>query len=487
MPEPWGSGNQDVTRIIPVRTRVQRKDLAAIVGAPVTTKLRESRPLDRLESVRAPIGFAIAVIGAAVTAAPQSNSFRELAASFTLTWVGLLFTAWHRDYGVFSASSVYLIVFGLFHGGLLVAIALVGEGAYVAHDNSWITPENLKAPAAIVSVAMVAFGVGAHFAPKIPLDRAAVSGIDAVSRLAIAGKLILTVGLLLSGVAVLAGGGPSVLASNYDAFTAASSGRQFAVGLGFVMTGCGLLICAGDEDRLWGWGVFAVLAIVGLPLGLRGPFMFPAAAFIVIEARRRRIPSLTLVPAAIALLTLTSVLRQTRAGGLRALLDLHGVAFAPMQGLAEMGSSIRTVMFVRDWMATGLPPQHGITLVAPIVRMFERLTGTSTTDLDYRLFNVEMLNRAGPFGGSPVAEGLRNGGVPFAICLMLVLGLIVGALNKLPNGPLASAAVILFLTPLLVNTRNGFASVPAQWIIGSVVFYLVLYWPRKRVRSTHGG
>lgn len=447
-------------------------------------------PLVKARSARVPIGFSIAIFGAALTWLPATSNMPRLALAFVITLVGLLVAMWHEDRGAVSATSVYLIVFSSFHGGLIVATALIGSAAYVGlDDNSWISVDNLKSSVEIVALTMVAFGLGAQCAPRISVDQSPANADLIRERLAIAGKILIPIGLILTGRTVLVGG-LGILASGYNDFFAASAGRQFAYGIGFVMTGCGLLICSGGANRRFGWIIFGILALIALPIGLRGPLLFPAAAFVVVEARRRRISWVTVLPAIIGLLTLTSVLRQTRTEGIRALFDLKGVGFAPIQGLAEMGYTIRPVYIVRDWMAAGLPPWHGISLIAPILRTFERFTGSlpANPDLDFRLFNVEIFNRAGPIGGSPVAEGLRNGGIPFAIGLLFVLGLVIGTLDKLPSSPAGSAGVVLYLAPLLAQTRNGFASVPAQWIIATIVMFLVLRWPaKKELGSSRGG
>lgn len=421
-------------------------------------------------------GFVVAIIGASFTSLPATRTMDSLAAGFMITWVGVLISCRHSKFGSVGASSAYLVVFGLFHGGLVIATSLVDEAAFVGlSDNSWITASNLKPSVEIVTWCMLAFTVGSRLAPRIRVNESPEHELLVRTRLTLVGKILVPVGLLLVGKTVLSGGF-GIITSGYGEFFAAAAGRQFAFGISFVMTGCGLLISSGGRDRRLGWIIFSLLALVALPIGLRGPLLFPAIAFAIVEGRQRRITWAAIAPVLAAVLILTSVLRQTRLGGIRALIDFKGVALAPIQGVSEMGYSIRPVVVVREWMAAGLDPQYGITLVAPVIRVFERLTGTApaNSDVDFRLFNVEVFTRVGPIGGSPVAEGLRNGGVIFAVLLLFALGMVFGAIDNLPHTPIASAAVVLILTPLLINARNSFAPVAAQWLIAAIVLFFAL-------------
>ncbi|MDR7085925.1 hypothetical protein J2X11_000764 [Aeromicrobium panaciterrae] len=423
-------------------------------------------------------GLAIALLASIFIATGPSHGMGTLAIGFCITWIGLLFTVWSPKRGLVEGRGVYLIVFGLFHGGLVIATALIGEEAFLNRfESGWITARNLEPAVTIVCFAMIAFTVGALCAPQIKLPLRAADGASIETRLTVAGAALLVAAILLLMPVVI---GDNIFTLSYDQIFALGTGRGFAYGLGFLTAGCGLLIAADGKARTAGWAAFVIVALILLPIGFRGPVLFAAAPLVVIEGRRRHFNLLFVLPAAIATLTVASIIRQTRLGGIQALLNPTDVGVAPMQGLAELGYSIKPVVVVQEWMAGGEPPHHGVTLIAPMLRFVERLAGGHPPTPDFRLFNVEILQRAGPIGGSPVAEGLRNGGPLFVLCFMAAIGLVIGILDRLPDTTLGSAIIVMTLTPLMASVRNDFAPVPARWIVGVIVIGLILLWPPPR-------
>lgn len=452
------------------------------MSAPTRTPpaARQESPVPRIA-----LGFAVAVLGAASLWVPNAT-MGQLAIGFGAVSVGLLVAAWTPQRGSVNAVSVYLIVFSLFHGGLIFATALIGAEAYDGvYERGWITAETLQPAAAVVAVGMLAFAVGAALAPRLRLmPRGAPDDADELigHRVALAGRVMLVFGALVL-IPRLANAG-DFLSLGYGEVFALGEGRFASFAFSFVTTGSALMIAAGGRYRKQGWILFAVTTVVLLPLGLRGPILFTLVGLAVIEGRRRRYSWALLAPAAVALLTVTSIIRQTRNGGFRALLDPTGVAAEPLHGLAELGFSIRPVVEVQQWMAGGLEPWHGQTLVAPFIRALERVAGIAPAGgVDLRIFSVEIQTRVGAIGGSPVAEGLRNGGLLFAVGLMLVIGIVVGAVDRLPSTPLTSAIVVLFLVPLLIDIRNDFAAVAGRWVIGVIVVAIVVNWPPPQQRQ----
>ena len=89
------------------------------------------------------------------------------------------------------------------------------------------------------------------------------------------------------------------------------------------------------------------------------------------------------------------------------------------------------------------------------------------------MFNVEIANRVGQIGGSPVAEAFHNFGTVGVVLFMAVLGALLVRLERRSD-----AVVGVVLLPLLIQVRNSFAPVPVQIGIGLLLVALT----RMRIR-----
>jgi hypothetical protein len=425
---------------------------------------------------------AVAVI-LALSATPNTGIGYQ-AITLTISWAGALVATWRGERGIGGPATVYLIVLGLFHCGLIVAVALGGPRMLVGNgDNSWIFRSAAINQAVIaVSVCFFACAVGVLMgqatrsarSPSFPKVTAATPERRGVALVGIVGAAL---GISLIGYVVATNGGIGLLFSGYGSFLEAV-GNSGLLGYGTILLGFGLafLVSAGGRYRVAGWVLMGVVALIALPLGLRGTVLFPAVTLAVIESRRRRLPLLAIAVAGFVGLAVVSVLRQTRSGGVSSLLAGSWCEIAPLQGVAEMGYSLYPVVVVQGWMTAGTPPRGGITLIAPLIRLGETVFGGGAPPgaSDFRLFNSEIANNVGAIGGSPIAEGIRNGGVGFAIVFLAAIGYLLARLDALPARPLGGAAVGVFLLPLLIDVRNSFAPVLFQWIIG-VMMLLAAY------------
>lgn len=428
-------------------------------------------------------GLSMCMAGLFASSGPAALGMRGLAVSFLITWTGALILCSRKEEGLTSAASIYIVVFGLFHGGLIVAYAVIGQEALVGSaDNLWVDPFVLRTPVEIVNLAMIGLALGVRFAPKtrFVLD-------DRVGRLARrlgpAGTGMAFVGLILL-TRLFASGGGAFLSSGYGQVLVAVDGKStFGYASGQLFLGLAFMVSAGGKFRRYAFILFGLICCIALPLGLRGEVLFPALVILMIEGRRRKLSTPVIAFSSVFVLALISLLRETRAEGISGLTNFKEFGFSPLQGLAEMGYSIYPVVVVENWMESGDKPMNGVTLIAPLIRAAEGLFGTAAPVPDFRLFHVEIASRVGPIGGSPVAEGLRNGGVVFAILLLVGIGLIVGSIDKLPSNPQSFALAAVALIPLLIQVRNGFSSVPVQWIIGLTILLVLRYWPDRRAAA----
>jgi hypothetical protein len=226
-----------------------------------------------------------------------------------------------------------------------------------------------------------------------------------------------------------------------------------------------LAIAAGGRARTSSWLLFAAYAAVAVPLGLRGEVLFPLVAMLVVEVRRgRRIRPAWTIGGTVAVMTVIGVVRRTRHGGGGALLDASALG-APLDAVAEMGYSLRPTVVVLGWHERGEPLRGGDTFLAVPARALEELLGGSPPTFDDRLFNVEIMARSGPIGGSPVAEAYHNFGTAGVIAVMALLGLLVTLLARISRTPRNDAFLGALLVILLIQVRNSFAPVPLQIVL----------------------
>jgi hypothetical protein len=411
---------------------------------------------------------------------PPDNDIPGNAVVFWLAWA--LCLALLARKGLWRPSTAYLVLFGLFHGGLLLSIAVRGADAFTAYDVSWLYRGYTTEATRLAVLGMSAFTLCAELAagrtgrPAVTRPPTVDTGpLDNPRGYGVIGLAVEFAGIAIFAGAVLGAGGFDQLTGSYPVFVQANQSNEL-LGYGTLLIGMGatLAIISGGPTRVTGWLGFAGYAVVAFLIGNRGEVLFPLLALLVVEARRgRRLRPLWTVLGVPCVLGLIGLVRSTR------LPDGSGAAStlwsAPLDAVAEMGYSLRPTTVVLDWHAFGEPFRHGITLIAVLVRSVERLTGWHGVApvRDDRLFNVEILDRVGPIGGSPVAEGYHNAGLLGVLLLLGAIGLVIGWLERRPATPLGHATVGVLLLPLLVQIRNSFAPVPAQLAVGLALLLVV--------------
>jgi hypothetical protein len=429
-------------------------------------------------------GLALAAVLALVYAYPSltgRDTIGAQAAVVSVAWLACLAVLAGRGEGVYAPAVVYLGIFGLFHCGLLIAVALDESVTASLPMIGWLYNPYLARATTLVIVGMLAFTLGTVLVPPRADagSKVAHQPTEPASARRVAGVVGVAVqlgglGLLLLSIERV--GGFGALADGYSALLLELNGSwTFAYGTLFTGIGTVLGVVAGGRLRLVAWAIFASYALLAFPLGTRGAVLFPLAVLVAIEARRGRRLRL---PAAIAgvfvLFVLIAAVRTTRNNGVGGLLTGNWAA-APLEAVAEMGYSLRPSVVVLGWHAQGEPPRGGVTLVAVVVRLIERLTGWhgGPPALDDRLFNQEILTRAGPIGGSPIAEGFHNFGLIGVVAVMMVIGVVIGLLARRPVGLYPDALLGMVLVPLFVEIRNSFAVVIPQVALGLALLLVI--------------
>jgi hypothetical protein len=428
---------------------------------------------------RAAVGLLLVLAGAVLAPGLHVGDLDRAAWCFVLVWVGCLvvLSARHRD-GFLAPAGLYLLVFGLFHGGLLVTVAIRGDaGLVVPIAGAWIYGPTIPAVTQLCVFGMGAFTGGVLLARRGAEDRFDEDAEQRSGRIGTVGLGLTGIGFLAFLAAVATGGG---LSGSYDAFFAASQGSALLT-YGVLLLGLGVVFATvgTPTQRRLGLTAFVLFGLLGLPLGMRGPVLFLAVVVLAIEVRRgRRIHPGVVLLVGLAVLVVVGVVRETRAEGPGAILK-GDWASAPSDAVSEMGYSLYPSVIVHQWHAAGEPYRHGVTLVAVPLRYVERLTGKTPSVTDDRLFNVEIMQRVGGVGGSPVAEGYHNFGTVGVIGLMGAIGLAIGLLDRRPRSAASSALLAIVLLPLVIDIRNSFAPVLPQIVLGLVFLGAALLMPRE--------
>lgn len=405
-----------------------------------------------------------------------------------VVWVLCLATLVLRSPGgSYGAAPVYMFLFGLFHGGLLFTVALVGDRDLVLLQSGWVYLPYTVTAVRLSIVAMLVFTLAAVTGG---LRRARVQppatgpATDLTGAMGMGGLVVLGAGLAMFVASLVQAGGLAALSGGYSTFMEELDGTS---PLGYAMlcisVGTVLAVVAGGRHRNIGWVCFGAFSLIAFPLGTRGSVLFPLAGLAVVEARRGvRIRLPVAAALTVGVLTLVGVVRATRQGGIGALLDASWLV-SPLDAVSEMGHSLRPTVIVLGWHAAGEPYQDGITFIAVFVRLVERWTGWhgGPPVVDDRLFNQEIIGRVGPVGGSPIAEGYHNLGLLGVIGVLALLGVVIGLLDAGRGTLLSDATLGVVLIPLYIQVRNSSASVLMQIAVGLCVLVAV------RIAARHGG
>jgi hypothetical protein len=383
--------------------------------------------------------------------------------------------------GIWSATGAYVVVFWCFHFGLIAALGsgLVGPVDLSVWDQLWVIGPFGADAALLALVGTLAFVSGACVihARRSPVPSLDVwpARRDASHPHGVAGSMLVFGAIVLWCAIVLGAGGASGLFVSYGEYLRMTDEFSTPIAIVWLVLGCGIVMSATGKP---GWhrtgavAAFGCLALVAVPLGLRGEIMFPTVAALVASARcGRRLPPLRAAAFGAALLLVIPIAREVRSAGLQALpgavLDLPRLG-----ALVEMGGSLHPVEKVVRWRAEGEPFERGRSYWAPIERAAARvLPGLQSpaAEDDLRIMNVLVIDRVGAIGFSPVAEAFRNFGPLGVVIVLGLVGMALGAIDTIPDRRTAALVLATVYLPLLSNVRNSFVSVPAHCAAGVLI------------------
>ncbi|MET7668605.1 O-antigen polysaccharide polymerase Wzy [Micromonospora luteifusca] len=377
-----------------------------------------------------------------------------------------------------SLGSVFLLIYAVFHVGLTPYLIFNTRPKLLTQATgdplTWLLSPQISAALVLVVVSMSAYllgyavvacrrSTGRHQRPAM-----AASGRVTTSSIIWMGPVLMLTGSVLLFKVVLSEGLNTLGADNYALFRTEQHTPELAWSFMFLGIGMGVLGTSGRIGKSHWWAL-AFLPVIAIPLviGWRSGTIFPLAAFLVAWSRRQHVRIRFWHGAGfVGLLTLGSVVRQAREGGPSGF-RLTGASLNPLDGLAELSATLRTVVVVREWDVVGhVPPVGWQTYWAPVERLIGHALGLNVVPatLDERNLSTAFLAQPelGAIGGSPTAEAYRAAGVLGVVVVMALLGAAIAFLDSQRSWSLWEYSVGMVGYVLLVWTRNNFTPVVAQ-------------------------
>jgi len=401
--------------------------------------------------------------------------------------------------GIWSLSSVFVIVYSLFHLGMVLILAVGAElpRRFISYANLWWSSYANHYAIILVLIGLTAFISGVSAAHLIITPRQKDSwnflpeGFDMfVSRVSF---FMILVAVSVFFVNLLLSGGVSLLLGSYSSYIENSS--TFLSGYHFYFNGLGLIFLAASKPsryRRAGIFLYLLFALFALPLGLRGRVFFPMLVALSVAAMRKVPLSTTkTLLLGVCMLSAVTIFKQVRQVGLGEVVPSE-LSILPTEGLAEMGGSLRPVTEVVIQTDKGDDFLYGTSYLAPLDRSLVFVIPGWTrppVSEDERFLAVRMSERVGPIGYSMVAEAYRNFGVLGVVTFLLAIGGLLGWMEIWPVTLVHQMRAGAIISPLLLEVRNSFIFVPSSIIIGLTVVFILkrIYGLSRRGEEATGG
>ncbi|MBE0598707.1 MAG: O-antigen polysaccharide polymerase Wzy [Desulfuromonadales bacterium] len=392
--------------------------------------------------------------------------------------LALAYTHWTRERRIWSISGVYLVVFSLFHCGLVLVFALRMEigTEFVSYLNKWLYSVDTKTAIILVMLAVCSYQFGVTLSSFWGQNSTPPTDNPAKRVIPVIGFILVASSFAVWAAMVVLHGGIGLFGGSYSEYRESTPGSlngwlYFFIGVGLVY----LAISPACRWRRLGLAIFALFSVLAMGLGLRGEVLFPTFSALAVYGMKKYPISITKAALlAFVLLTTIAAVRQMRQVGFLEY-QFSLAALAPANALAEMGASIRPVMEVVSWVRAGDEFMQGRSYWAPIDRVLVYLVpGWERPPLqeDDRILGQTIGRRAGAVGFSTIAEAYYNFGRWGVAAYMFLLGLLFGRMEQWPPDPhrQLAAGVVLFL--FMIQIRNTFIFVPVSLVIGLVLVYI---------------
>lgn len=255
------------------------------------------------------------------------------------------------------------------------------------------------------------------------------------------------------------------------------SGRSAIIGL--IHSGIGIsfiLATTMTRDVRLTIYVFGVWALFAFPLGLRSHVVFPIFVSLALIASQGRLQIKLWKTILLALIFLTI---SSSVAALRISTSEENFAnsISIIRGIAELGGSIRPAYEVINWLSTGDFFQLGTTYIAPFERSFLRIfpvIDRIPAEVDFRLMNVLIENRAGPYGFSIAAEAYYNFGYGGCLFVGIVSGCLSRFVGSMANANKFNPIIFPLVFAIFIHIRQSFVS--SFGIFIGAIFILSMIW-----------
>lgn len=422
-----------------------------------------------------------AVLIWAITLMPAEYTLRQVSWASLLLGGGVVAgLAYSR--GFWAAPTVLSVLIFVFHIPLTLYPILGQTPDLAGAPVDWLYEDTAKIALWYSMIGLVAFGAGSSLVASTSAER--VPGATATGSLGRhefdpgrIGFCLIAISAATWFYYTISALGPAFFLTSYETYKNQTSAAPFPyVFYAFAIGLCLLAMSRIRRARRAGFLFFALFGLFALPLGLRGEVLFPLAGFAVIHARRRATPSVALVLiGAIAVLGATSLIKDLRQVGLGGYSG-ELAAVSPLDGVGELGYSVRTVNEVIRWHQLSVPPRTGETYWAPVDRLLGSMRLADPPPpaaSDQRLMNIEMRSRVGNLGGSVIAEAYRNFELAGVILVLGGLGAGVTLLARRPATLMNDVLLAVILTAALQHVRNSFTPIPFQICLGLILLLFI--------------
>lgn len=370
----------------------------------------------------------------------------------------------------------------LFHGGLLIPLAMTGSvDLFNTRDSEWFSSEYLPEAAWLSCVGILAFSI----AYLVALRRSPETEPQSLPAKETSGN-VSALGLALAVLGIASWtwwvyqAGALVLGSSYLDFLDRTSNAPLPYA--YLAMGIGLPMAA-TADKNWRRALllFVLWSLQAFVLGLRGEVLLPLMAALIVRSRQRPVPLWPVVAGGVLALCVGAFVRGIRLTGLSgSSIDIR--AFNPLDGLVELGYSIRPVVIALQWSTEGESHVGIATYVNPTLRPLG--LGGPPVDQDPAAFSAVVSDRVGAIGGSPIAEAFRAGGPAGVVIVLALIGVLCALLDGSRPTPLAGARVGAIAFVLILWVRNDFVPVPFQLVLVAAALSLASLLPRTEHRRT---
>ncbi len=347
----------------------------------------------------------------------------------TVLWLVCLFVlARSHPNGMLSFGSLYVLLLGIFHLGVVGPITL---GITRATPPMWMASARLPSAIALVSSAMAAFTLGARLRA---VPRGERNSLPPQPWLFLAGGFVALVGAAILWVGVRRLG---VLSGGYAGyFERAMTEDVRLFGLGLMVFPIGVVVAAVGASRRQLIALGALVAVVLGPLflaGFRGPVIVQTATLLAVWARRdRRVAHRLAIGIAALAIVLVPAVRITR-DVRRDVTESIG-AVDPLAVLLEAGGSLYPLVVTAERMQSGAEPlwlgRSYLTAVRRIVPNVGRpagMEGRAESPNGWATLHANrwLYDHGGGIGFSGVAEPYLNFGTVGVVVVFILLGLVI--------------------------------------------------------------